>query len=406
MVLRFALDWIVARLRHSVLFALLIVFSIEIIVFSEVIMIGYSYGYTSADRVMRQGIGKTGVIRIENYYSADFYEELMARPEVAALGSTGTGWTDALPELYGIQKGHLKGEEGYLQYEMVSRGAANLCEIRLKEGTLPEELSWEGQGGKNTEYLYLGAGFADIPVGTVYESQYTTYMVAGILDKSQRWIDHSLKRGFEMQTLDYTFDCNYRVLAITDIAAFSSDVWICASDGYTMEQAAEQAFQIAKKHGADMRYTSLQTYYENTMGDMMTLKAILSKLVVIVCFSCAVMLVCLQLLQVLSLEKEFGVMYAVGFSQSEIWGAMVLKNILMAIVAFLMTVPILTRVMKWWFGSGSQTGNQRDTMLFIMTRYALPTAAAVILGVVLCSSLVVLVMLRKITPVQMIGGQE
>lgn len=401
MVLRFALDWIVVKLRHSVLFVLLVVLSILIIVFSEMIMIGYNYGYTSVDRVLRQGIEKTGVIRSYNY-NTGFYEELMARPEVATLGDTNTYGTDVLPELYGLQKGHLKSDKGYLVYELISRGAANLCEIRLKEGSLPEELSWEGQGGKNTEYLYLGAGFADIPVGTVYESQYTTYMVAGILDKSQRWIDDSLINGFYMNELDYTFDCDYRVLAVTELAFFSGDVWICASDGYTMEQAAEQAFQIAKKHGVDIRYTSLQTYCENTMGDAMTLKAILSKLVVIVCFSCAVMLVCLQLLQILSLEKDFGVMYAVGFSQSEIWRAMVLKNILMAAAAFLMTVPILFRVMKRWFGAGSQI----DTVLFIMTRYALPTAAAVILGVVLCSSLVVLVMLRKITPVQMIGGQE
>lgn len=78
-----------------------------------------------------------------------------------------------------------------------------------------------------------------------------------------------------------------------------------------------------------------------------------------------------------------------------------LKNILLAIVAFLITVPILIRVMKWWFGAGKW-----DTVLFIMTRYALPIAVAVILGVVLLSSLVVLVMLKKITPVQMIGGQE
>lgn len=400
MVLRFALDWIVVRFRHSVLFALLVVFSILIIAFSELILIGYNYAYTSVDRVLRQGIQKTGVVRSENYTDG-FFEDLMARPEVATLGSTCTYGTDVLPELYGIQKGHLKSDEGYLEYETISRSAANLCEICLKEGTLPEELLWEGQGGKNTEYLYLGAGFTEIPVGTVYESQYTTYMVAGILDKSQRWIDDSLINGFYMNELDYTFDCDYRVLAVADLAFFSSDIWICASDGYTMEQAAEQAFQIAKKHGVDIRYTSLQTYCENTMGDAMTLKAILSKLVVIVCFSCVVMLICLQLLQILSLKKDFGVMYAIGFSRSEIWRAMVLKNILLAIVAFLITVPILIRVMKWWFGAGKW-----DTVLFIMTRYALPIAVAVILGVVLLSSLVVLVMLKKITPVQMIGGQE
>lgn len=399
MVLRFALDWIVVKLRHSVLFVLLVVLSILIIAFSEIILVGYNYGYTSVDRVLRQGIEKTGVIRSDNY-SAGFFEELMARPEVATLGSTYTYVTDVLPELYGIQKGHLKSDEGYLKYELISRSAVNLCEIRLKEGTLPEELLWAEQEGKYTEYLYLGAGFADIPVGTVYESPSTTYMVAGILDKSQRWIDHSLINGFYMNELDYAFDCDYRVLAVTEVTVFS-DVWICTSDGYTMEQAAEQAFQIAKKYGVDMRFTSLQTYCESTMGDAMTLQVILSKLVVIVCFSCVVMLVCLQLLQILSLEKDFGVMYAVGFSRSEIWRAMVLKNILLAIVAFLVTVPILIRVMKRWFRD-----NQWDTVLFIMARYALPIAVAAILGVVLFSSLVVLVMLKKITPVQMIGGQE
>lgn len=401
MAIRFALDWIVTRFRHSILFVLLVVLSILIIVFSEIVLIGYNYGYTSADRVLRQGVKKTGVIRSYNY-NTSFFEELIARPEVAALGSTNTYGTDVLPELYEIQRGHLQSDEGYLKYETISRGVANLCEIRLKEGTLPEDLPWEEQGGKYTEYLYLGAGFAGIPVGTVYETQTTTYIVAGILDKSQRWIDHSLINGFYMNELDYTFDCDYCVFAIADRAFFSSDVWVCASDGYTMEQAAEQAFQMAKKHGVDIRYTSLQTYCESSMADAMTLKAILSKLVVIICFSCVFMLICLQLLQILSLEKDFGVMYAVGFSQSELWRAMLLKNILMAIVAFFVTVPALIYGMKLWFGRS----NQWDTILPIMTRYAFPMAVAVILGVVFLSSLVVFVMLRKITPVQMIGGQE
>ncbi len=400
MAIRFALDWIVTRLRHSVLFVLLVVLSILIIVFSEIVLIGFNHGYTSADRVLQQGVKKTGVIRSYNY-NIGFFEELMARPEVATLGSTDTYGTDVLPELYEIQRGHLQSDEGYLNYEMISRGAANLCEIRLKEGVLPENLPWEEQGGKYTEYLYLGAGFAGIPVGTVYETQTTTYIVAGILNKSQRWIDPSLRNGFSMNELDYTFDCDYRVLVVTEIAFFSG-AWICASDGYTIEQAIEQAFQIADKHGVDMRCTSLQTYYEDSMADVMTLKAILSKLVVIICFSCVFMLICLQLLQILSLEKDFGVMYAVGFSRSELWRAMLLKNILMAIVAFFVTVPVLIFGMKRWFGRS----NQWDTILPIMTRYALPMAVAVILGAVLLSSLVVLVMLRKITPVQMIGGQE
>lgn len=401
MAIRFALDWIVARFRHSVLFVLLVVLSILIIVFSEIVLIGYNYGYTTADHVLRQGVQKTGVIRSYNY-NTGFYEELMARPEVVTLGSTDTYGTDVLPELYEIQREHLQRDEGYLKYETISRGAANLCEIRLKEGILPEDLYWEEQGGKYTEYLYLGAGFAGIPVGTVYESPSTTYIVAGILEKSQRWIDHSLIDGFYMNELDYTFDCDYCIFAIVDLAFFSSDAWVCASDGYTIEQAAEQALQMAKKYGVDMRYTSLQTYYESSMADVMTLKAILSKLVVIICFSCVFMLICLQLLQILSLEKDFGVMYAVGFSRSELWRAMLLKNILMAIVAFFVTVPVLIFGMKRWFGRS----NQWDTILPIMTRYALPMAVAVILGAVLLSSLVVLVMLRKITPVQMIGGQE
>lgn len=402
MAIRFALDWIVARLRHSVLFVLLVVFSILIIVFSEIVLIGYNYGYTSADRVLRQGIQKTAVIRSYNY-NTGFFEELMARPEVAVLGpTTNTYETDLLPELYAIQKGHLGGDRGYLKLETISRGAANLCEIRLKYGTLPEDLPWEEQQGKRTEYLYLGAGFAGIPVGTVYETQTTTYIVAGILEKSQKWVDDSLGHGFDINTLDYTVDCDYRVLNVIDSMFFTGDIWICASDEYTMEQAIEQAFQIADRHGVDMRCASLQTYYENTMADAMTLKAILSKLVAIICFSCVFMLICLQLLQILSLENDFGVLYAVGFSRSELWRAMLLKNILMAIVAFCATIPVLIRGMEWWFGRF----NQWDTILPIMTRYALPMAVAVILGAVLLSSLVVLVILRKITPVQMIGGQE
>lgn len=402
MAIRFALDWIVTRLRHSVLFVLLVILSILIIVFSEIVLIGFNHGYTSVDRVLRQGVKKTGRIRSYNY-NIGFFEELMARPEIATLGFTqGGGSTDVLPELYAVQKGHLRSDEGYLKIETISRGAANLCEIRLKYGTLPEDLSWEEQQGKRMEYLYLGAGFSSIPVGTVYEAQSVTYIVAGILEKSQKWVDDSLSNGFDINTLDYTFDCDYRVFEVMDFMFPMGDIWICASDEYTMEQAIEQAFQIADRHGVDIRCTSLQTYYENTMADAMTLKAILSKLVAIICFSCVFMLICLQLLQILSLEKDFGVLYAVGFSRSELWRAMLLKNILMAIVAFCATIPVLIRGMEWWFGRF----NQWNTILPIMTRYALPMAVAVILGAVLLSSLVVLVMLRKITPVQMIGGQE
>ena len=401
MILRFASDLIINRFRKSLIVILLFVISITLIIFSTIINFGHNYAYDSADSLLKQGVKNTAVLRLSDN-NIDYLEELASQPEVETLGSSYKFEIDCIPELYEIQRSHKTNNDMFIEVICVNLNSSNLCDLKLKSGDMPEKLNFDKQDNKNTEYLYLGAEYENIPIGTIYDTEYCNYIVAGILDDSQRWIDQSLLYGFDINTVDFTFDCSYSIHSVSAGLPFTSDIWICASDNYTIEQTIEKALNLTEKHNINVTYTTLQSSYERATSDWITINSILSKLIIIVCFSCIMMMICFQLIQILTDKREMGIMMSVGFSISDIWIIMLVKNLIISVISLIAIIPLSVYVIKWWFN----VEGMKNVAFSILINKAFPLAILAIVGILVILSIIILGILKKLTPLDMIGGQH
>ncbi len=401
MIFRFAIDSIINYLRQSFMTTLLLIISIMLIIFSTMIRVGHDYVYRSVDEFFSNGADNTVILRIEDN-NPDYMNELSRQPEIEAVGCSTTFGIYPFSELYEIQKQYKSNTEDSLEVIEINHTAASISKINVVNGSNPEDLDYTPQNGKLVEYMYLGSYYSEIPIGSKYETKETIFIVAGILDSSQRWINETLLYGFDLNTMDYTIDCKSCILSFYDGPPSSSDMWVCASDDYNTDQVIDVVYRLADKYNAEVRYTTLRTSYERAAKDWIVLNNILSKLIVIVCFSCFLMLLCYQTYRLLIMKKEIGILLSVGFEITAISKSLILSNIILSLVSFLISLPLSLFVVKWWF----QANNMMEVVNKILIKYSYPISLVVIICVIAISSVLLIKLLNKLTPVEMIGGQN
>lgn len=404
MILKFAVDMFLNRFRRTLTTAVLLAVSILLIIFSVVIETSHNFTYNSVDKLLKNGVENTAVLRInsENGNIREFLDEISKKPEIAVFGNSVNMETesDIMPELYEIQRKSKNHKENFLEMTKVSTKCLNLCEFCIKDGTPPENLDFSLNQNKTINYLYLGSAFDEIPIGKEFETKHIKYKVAGILEKSQKWIDETLLYGFYINSGGYTFDCEYSVFCVHN-GSVPADMWLCPSENYTINQAVDSVLECADKYGIDVRYDLLKNSYEKANSDWITINSILSKLIFIVILSSFVMIICIQLVGVLSEKKNIGIMLSVGFAGNEIQLALTLKNIFTCLISLVMIIPVSIYVIKWYFNI-----DFGDNIFRILLAKAYSIAILVLVFVLLITSLVSAFMIKKMSIFEMIGGQH
>lgn len=396
MYFKFALNLMSEKIGRTFLSITLTVLGIVVIIFTIVQGTGTEYAYKEIDKLLTSGIDKTARIQMSEL-NTNFLNDLAAQPEIAAVGESINYEVYSLPELAEIQNSHKKKIESSLKLTTVSIGALDLCKLSLREGNF--ELDFHDE---KTEYLYLGSGFKNISVGTIYKTEYADYIVAGILQKGQRFIDSDLSYGFDQNRSDYTFNCDYSVLSVVSFP-FTDGLWLSSSDNYTLDQSLAKAFEIAEKHNVEIKYRTLQKSYENAMFNVLAVKNIFSKLMLVVCISCVIMILCMQLLDIFGGLRDFGIMYSQGFSQADIETIVILKNIITFVVSLIFSVLPVYWLVNFWYNNSNDGAR---VISRILLEYAAPTAVIATIGITAISILFSLIVFRKYSPVEMIGGHN
>lgn len=396
MYFKFALNLMSEKIGRTFLSITLTVLGIVVIIFTIVQGTGTEYAYKEIDKLLTSGIDKTARIQMSEL-NTNFLNDLAAQPEIAAVGESINYEVYSLPELAEIQNSHKKKIESSLKLTTVSIGALDLCKLSLREGNF--ELDFHDE---KTEYLYLGSGFKNISVGTIYKTEYADYIVAGILQKGQRFIDSDLSYGFDQNRSDYTFNCDYSVLSVVSFP-FTDGFWLSSSDNYTLDQSLAKAFEIAEKHNIEIKYRTLQKSYENAMFNVLAVKNIFSKLMLVVCISCVIMILCMQLLDIFGGLRDFGIMYSQGFSQADIETIVILKNIITFVVSLIFSVLPVYWLVNFWYNNSNDGAR---VISRILLEYAAPTAVIATIGITAISILFSLIVFRKYSPVEMIGGHN
>ena len=411
--LRFAFDMIVSNLKKYILSVLLMSISLLLIMFSLLIYKGEQYSYISCNDALNKGIDGTAVLRLDensfiyNQEVKTFLKEASERKEIYCIGSmVDYGCTyESLNELYEIQRGHVQDYEIALQddlieIKMINSYAMPLCNLKLKEGIPIEEL--EFKDSEKIEYLYLGAAYEDIAVGTAFtEKDGKKFVVAGVIEENQRWILSSLVDTYTSEILDYTIDCNYEIFLVTNQDVFSSGLWICAEDGYTIEQAIDAAKEVGKKYDIKFSYDTLMDKVNRVSQDTALLLSYLTKLLGIVMVASLLMIITTQIVTMLESSKNYGVMYAVGFSRREVNRMLLWKHIITAITSLVITIPLCMFVAQYRFAND----DMNYMIKTVLSTYVFPVAIIVAVAIVIIMHIVTCAILKRLTPVKLIHGK-
>ena len=339
--LRLALDNIFTQFKRFILSIMLVVVCLTMVTYVLTIYMGLGYGYNTCDELLAQGFKGTGVVTI-NYEQDDvdrdgFKKDVLKRKEVEAIGGM-EGYKSVISqEIYDIQK---ENTEGMFVTERDAFGcftsiisievsALEVCDFKIAEGIKPEELDFETKNDeKNREYisyLYLGSVYSDIPVGTEYREveQYNdvtisyVYIVAGILEEGQRWIDPDIASGMDGGDLDYTEDCTYGVFKVRNDYV-SDDLFITASEGYSIDEAIRAAYEVAETYGIDLWNRTLMEIYEESHDYTTVILSYFANTLLIVIPAMIFMLITMQIVSIRQELSSYGILCAIGYSLKDI----------------------------------------------------------------------------------------
>ena len=137
------------------------------------------------------------------------------------------------------------------------------------------------------------------------------------------------------------------------------------------------------------------------MINVLTVKGIFSRLMPIVCIACVVMILCMQISDIRSGLRGFGIMYSQGFSGADIEKITVAKNLITFLISVLLSLPLINWLLNFWYNAK----DGKEVMLSLLFKTALPAALAMILVIIALSTAASVIVFRRYTPVQMIGGQ-
>lgn len=413
--LRLALDNIFTQFKRFFLSILLVVVCLVMVIFLVTIYVSAGYGYNTCDKLLKQGFERTGIVKINNMDQpyidkCSFLNDVQKRKEVEAIGGMALYGAIMPDELYEIQKendGVFVTSEGWgckgTTIVSINASALRVCNFELSEGIEPEELDFERESHvkEYITYLYLGSAYSDIPIGKEYreESGDEAYVkiVAGKFAEGQRFIDPNIATWIDTGDLDYTLDCTYGVFAVRNDYV-CDELFIAASEGYSIEEAIQAAYEVAETYGFDLWNKTLTDVYEESCEYTILLLSYFGDALLLIIPAITLMLITMQIVSVLQELNSYGVMCAIGYSHKDINRMLIIKNIIHAVVSVAIAAPIVIMLLEEVYIDEFKLLSQT-----LLLSTSLPLAILIMLIVILITSVTTVLTLKHYTPVKLMA---
>lgn len=375
-----------------------------------------NYGYDNVNRTIREGVEQTGTLIIDsNKFDEQHTEELRQLqdeifnlPEIQSIGDYGLTsqlyeGTEELKEIQNREK-KMFGQKEDLEVLHISSNLIQLCQAEFTESDVWKEY----EGKENYNKIYLGSNFQNIPVGTVYECYITDdislfYVVVGILAKDAQWIDESMIYSSEPMELSYTYSLNNMI--ICEDKDVSSNIWI-----YTVqkenkpEDVRDKIRSIAKEYGIDMKFSSLENVFKKKESENRKITKYTDDFLWFVSVTTIVIMICIQLSNIVSRSREYGILYANGASTKDLLWIMIIENTIKLFLGFCVSMGILKMVIQntyremgeYWLWIGNK----------IFYGYTIEKMAAAMVLLLFFISIVPVCYMSRLKPVALIGGEK
>ena len=415
--LRLAIDNIFSQFKRFLISVIIIAVSIITLVCTVLAYELQGYAYDSCDELLAQGFEKTGVLYVDDETEHEiedagtcFWEDASTRKEIASLGCMSTYLFRFSDELLNIQGENdeeifiTNGDEFTVM--TIDARSLNLCNMELSKGIEPEELEFSRESGENIHrYIYLGSAYESIPIGTEYIMEgagYSfVYTVAGILEEGQRWVSPNLSIEMNSTSIDYTIDCTYGIFCVDNLQYFTNELWISASDEYSIDEAVEVCLEVADKYGVTVRYTTLTELYETSCMENVQILSYLAEVFVIIVPAVLLMLIAMQIVSMLFELNTYGIMCSMGFGTKDISIMIMIKNIIMALMGLVIAAPVIV-----WIEKSFMKEAPAPILAEVPCLVALPIAVVILLVVIFLTTIVSIIMLKRYTPVELMGKRN
>lgn len=286
-----------------------------------------------------------------------------------------------------------------LEVIYLSANAYQMFNITLYKGNSPEELDYSG----DTIPIYLGYKYKNaVEPGTIISNGKNTYVVAGILEKKSTMpIECKALMSMDEEELFSSYVLDYSILLMpNDLEGTGVDCFFSLADGYTFDDVRNSLEQNMSDTNSIVYVESVAEHMEAVTNkmDINSMYDIFIFVIVIICL----VLSCFQINTILSQRKDYGVLFACGLSHRDIVKMALIDNIKKVAVATLIMFCVV---------AGKLTAEIKlETMTAYMLKETLYGRLIIIVlavgvGLTLVVSLIPAIILKKASPIELIGGK-
>jgi hypothetical protein len=259
--------------------------------------------------------------------------------------------------------------------------------------------------GKEDIFLLLGNTYRNIPDGTVYQSDLLSerqYIVIGHMPKNYCFFVDSVEIDDELLNASLFKKLDDEVIFIRqDKIIESSGQLFYLSKGVT-EETMTQIKQRADEEGIDLTLMNLETAYKRNNEEAIKESRYAFPYLLVITISVLIMLISYHLVRILGDSREYGIYYAVGGLDSDIFKKMLMENGLRLIISFPVATILSYGVFRCLYERIEMVAQSKQ--LLIGTAFAAGLVMAVVLLVI--GTYIPWVMLKKKTPTELIRGVD
>ncbi len=252
---------------------------------------------------------------------------------------------------------------------------------------------------EDTGYIGVIAGYElgkQYPVGTVVTDDNTegTYIVTHVLPKRSRWIDTDIKNGLYID-----FDRQFLM---------GTQSWLKENTIFIGNGLNNFCYQISPEADEEEIKSQIELYAQQLNVDIYSIRSLKENieygwtelregreelyLSVFLMFSAVLAMLTASMITIYVRKKDIGVLYANGYSKSNIMYMYIIENGLKVVIAFVVALT-------YWSIQQYTVFERKISIMWILT----PWSAVIAVLLVILGSIVPLLQIRGLQPAELVG---
>lgn len=228
-----------------------------------------------------------------------------------------------------------------------------------------------------------------------------SYEVAGFFEEGSKYLQSGFGATVDPQALDYSVELDSMVVLVEYIPGTNNMIFN-VEDKTGMNDAVKELKSIAETYGLEIVVQSIDDIIEERNVDILLMRSYLQRVLWLVLFCSVVLMSCLQMNNVISNKRSYGVYYAMGFSKNNILGMLLAEAFIKTLTAFAVSCIVGIFVAQKWFYGVPFAGVLNE----LYWKDVVPEVFISAIVIMFFSTVAPMIALYRYTPVELIGGKN